>query len=302
MSTEVAPLIPDGVDLKGFPGFVLDVEALLASELVALATPEEVAAALMLWCRAWQQTPHGSLPNDERVLAAFSRSKSWKKVRDMALRGFVLCSDGRLYHKTLCEKVMEAWGQRLAYKEKREKDAQRLAEWRDKKRAKNGDGNDDGNAQGNEGETRFNARTKHLRSEVKCSEVKASSVTDVTGAAAPLDGISPADALFQIAVPWLVERGMVDKAARSLLGGARKHLGDDGAWTLAAECMDAKPMEPAGWLAASLNARIERKVGRGVQDKFAVAGIDHSSSRAAMEASMKRNGITTPSPDDDIPL
>ena len=128
-----APLVDASVDLKGFPGFILDVEMFLSSELIALAAPEEIAAALMLWCRAWQQVPHGSLPNDERVLAAFSRSKNWKKVRDMALRGFVLCSDGRLYHRTLCKKVQEAWAQRQAYAKRREKDAERLRDWRGRK-------------------------------------------------------------------------------------------------------------------------------------------------------------------------
>lgn len=303
-STAPTPPIPDGVDLKGFPGFVLDVEALLASELVALATPDEIAAALMLWCRAWQQAPHGSLPNDERVLSAFSRSKNWKKVRAMALRGFVLCSDGRLYHKTLCEKVMEAWSQRLAYKEKRDRDAARLADWRDKKRAKNdsgnADGNADGNGSGNDVETRFNARTKHLRSEVKGSEVNPNSVPIGTGAVAPPEGLSPADAVFQIAVPWLTERGMPDKAARSLLGAARKQLGDDSAWALASDCMREKPMEPAAWLAAALNARIGRAKGL-ASEKFAVAGQDYSGSRAAMDESMRRNNITVPD-DDDKPL
>jgi len=133
MTQERAPLVDASVDLKGFAGFILDVEALQSSELLALATPEEIAAALMLWCRAWQQVPHGSLPNDERVLASFSRAKDWPRVRDMALRGFVLCSDGRLYHRTLCKKVMEAWTQRQAYSRRREKDAERMRDWRGRK-------------------------------------------------------------------------------------------------------------------------------------------------------------------------
>ncbi len=153
-----APLVDASVDLKGFSGFILDVEALLASELMALATPEEIAAALMLWCRAWQQVPHGSLPNDERVLAAFSRSKNWKKVQDMALRGFVLCSDGRLYHRTLCKKVLEAWEQRQAYARRREKDADRLRDWRGRKPGVRGAAllaEGDVGELGGDGETRF---------------------------------------------------------------------------------------------------------------------------------------------------
>ena len=104
-----APLIPADTDITGLPGFMLNVERLFASELWALSTGEEFKAALALWGRAWQQSPAGSLPNDERLLAAFSGAGSrWKKVREMALRGFVLCSDNRLYHRVLCEDVLRA--------------------------------------------------------------------------------------------------------------------------------------------------------------------------------------------------
>lgn len=122
-----APMVPVDVDLKGFSGFMLDVNRLLASELVALGTPEECWAAVMLWCRAWQQSPAGSLPDDDRVLAAFSGAGArWKKVRQMALRGFVKCSDNRLYHPVLCEEVMEAWKKRQGYRA----DQERLKKWR----------------------------------------------------------------------------------------------------------------------------------------------------------------------------
>lgn len=104
-----APLVPPGTDITGLPGFLLDVEKLFASELWALSTPEEFKAAVALWGRAWQQSPPGSLPNDERVLSRFSGAGArWKKVREMALRGFVLCSDGKWYHKTLSSDVLRA--------------------------------------------------------------------------------------------------------------------------------------------------------------------------------------------------
>jgi hypothetical protein len=46
-------------------------------------------------------------------LAHLSGSKKWKAVRIMALRGWVKCSDGRLYHKTVAEKVAQSWNSRL---------------------------------------------------------------------------------------------------------------------------------------------------------------------------------------------
>jgi len=133
MSDLPSPLVPDDVDLRGFSGFMLDVDRLLASELVALGTPEECWAATMLWCRAWKQSPPGSLPNDDRILAAFSGAgPRWSKVKEMALRGFVLCSDGRLHHHVLAEQVMSAWQKRQSYRN----DQERLKKWREDKRKK----------------------------------------------------------------------------------------------------------------------------------------------------------------------
>ncbi|WP_407521868.1 DUF1376 domain-containing protein [Methylobacterium oryzisoli] len=104
-----APPVPADTDISGFARFMLDVDRLFASELWALSTGEEFKAAMALWGRAWQQTPAGSLPDDDRLLAAFSGThKRWPKVREMALRGFVKCSDGRLYHRVLCEEVARA--------------------------------------------------------------------------------------------------------------------------------------------------------------------------------------------------
>jgi hypothetical protein len=124
MSNEPEPLVPPGTDLSKFDWLPLNVEHLLASELVAIGTPEECWAALMLWCRAWQQIPAGSLPNDERVLASFSGAgKRWSRVREIALRGFILCSDGRLYHRYLCTWVLRA-------QMKREATRKRVEAWR----------------------------------------------------------------------------------------------------------------------------------------------------------------------------
>lgn len=116
------PLVAAEVDLRGLGGFMLRTDRLLSSELVALCTPEEGWAALMLWTRAWQQQPAASLPNDERVLASFSKAgRRWPKVRDMAMRGFVLCSDNRWYHRVLAEEALEAWSRRLKFRERSDK-------------------------------------------------------------------------------------------------------------------------------------------------------------------------------------
>jgi uncharacterized protein YdaU (DUF1376 family) len=115
-----APLNATSIDVRDLDGFMLNAERLLASELWALATGDEFKAAVGLWCRAWKQIPAGSLPNDERVLGSFAglTPRAWAKVRAVALRGFVLCSDGRLYHKVLVEDARRAFAKKLERKER----------------------------------------------------------------------------------------------------------------------------------------------------------------------------------------
>lgn len=108
------PPVPADCDLRGMPGFMLDTERLMASELWALSDGTAFKAAMALWCRSWRQVPAASLPDDDATLRAFAglTPAAWKKARDLALRGFVKCSDGRLYHKVLAEDAARAWGHR----------------------------------------------------------------------------------------------------------------------------------------------------------------------------------------------
>jgi hypothetical protein len=109
------PLVPAEVDLRAFPYMALDVLRLRDSDLTALSKGDEFKAAVLLWCAAWHQVPAGSLPADDRLLAHYSGAGTrWSRVKAMALRGFVACSDGRLYHGVLAEKVIEAWGRKQA--------------------------------------------------------------------------------------------------------------------------------------------------------------------------------------------
>lgn len=122
MSEEHIPPVPPECDLRGLPWMPVDTERLLNSDLWALSTPEEFKVALRLWCKAWQQRPAASLPDDDRILAELSGAgRRWKKLRPMALRGFVKCTDGRLYHPVLAEKAAEAWAHRQAQRDRASK-------------------------------------------------------------------------------------------------------------------------------------------------------------------------------------
>jgi hypothetical protein len=114
-----APIVPAEVDLRGMPFMPLDTVRLADSDLFALSTGDEFKAAVMLWCKSWHQVPAASLPDDDRILAHLSSSYArWPAVRELALRGWVKCDDGRLYHPVIAEKALEAWVHRKAQRAK----------------------------------------------------------------------------------------------------------------------------------------------------------------------------------------
>jgi len=110
------PLVPAGLDLREFDWMPLDVKRLRDSDLSVLATGDAFRAAVLLWCASWHQVPAGSLPSDNRLLAnlaGYGRDlEGWASVKVDAMRGFVECSDGRLYHPVVCDKALEADEQR----------------------------------------------------------------------------------------------------------------------------------------------------------------------------------------------
>lgn len=118
------PPVPSGLDLRDFQYMPLDVVRLVDSDLSAISTGDEFKAAVTLWCKSWHQIPAASLPDDDRMLAhlaGFGRDvKEWKRVRDVALRGFVKCDDGRLYHPVIAEKAIDAAESKREHREARE--------------------------------------------------------------------------------------------------------------------------------------------------------------------------------------
>jgi uncharacterized protein YdaU (DUF1376 family) len=118
---------------------MLNVERLLASELWALTKEAPLAfrGAVGLWARAWKQIPPASLPNNEAVIAAFADMPlaKFRKLRDLVMRNFVLCSDGRYYHTKLAEEANKIWPSVAKKRREREADNERLKQWREKKKA-----------------------------------------------------------------------------------------------------------------------------------------------------------------------
>ena len=117
------PPIPENVDLRGMPFVPMHIERLLTSDFDAICSDAEWRAGVTLWCRAWQQVPAGSLPDDDRVLARLAgygkNLRGWRKVKTNSLRGFALHNDGRLYHSVLCALAMKSWSRRVKWRTKK---------------------------------------------------------------------------------------------------------------------------------------------------------------------------------------
>lgn len=108
------PLTHPDCDLRGMPFMPLDVVRLIDSDMFALSTGDEFKAAVALWCKSWNQVPAASVPCDDRILARLAglSFREWSAVKAMALRGWLLCDDGRLYHPVVAQKAGEAWAAR----------------------------------------------------------------------------------------------------------------------------------------------------------------------------------------------
>lgn len=130
MSELPAPMTPADCDLRGMEWMPLYGHRLFSSDFEARASDAAFRAAMRLWWVAWQQVPAASLPDDDAVLcrhAGLGRDlKGWKKIKAEAMHGFILCADGRLYHKMLAKEAREAWDRRV-------KERERKANWRGRK-------------------------------------------------------------------------------------------------------------------------------------------------------------------------
>jgi hypothetical protein len=255
-----APPYPADTRAKGWR-FELDIERVMQSDTWALAPPELRPWLLMLWVVAWQQVPCGSMPSDDALIAARLGMKppAFKKVRDVLMRGWWSANDGRLYHGTIAERVLDMLG-------RKEGDRKRKADYRarmDAARKSAESSGVPGMSHGTDTGRTVESDRKDDTSTGTSTGIKTKnlSVPDGTDADAS-QGLTPHEAIFQIGVPWLVSHAGPDvKEAniRSMLGGAEKHLGEDGAWLLVQDCMRVKPFEPVAWVAGAINER--KKVG-----------------------------------------
>lgn len=107
-----APLVPPDVVMPRLPWVPVYADRLWDSNFFAVATDAEFKAAFCLWLKSWNQKPPGSLPTDDRILCRLAELNGnlakWRKVKRIALRHWIECDDGRLYHPVVAEFVLDA--------------------------------------------------------------------------------------------------------------------------------------------------------------------------------------------------
>lgn len=106
--SEIKSPYPPDTRAKGYR-FELDYERIVQSDTWALASMRQRPLLLMLWFVAWQQTPCGSLPDSDELIAARIGidTTEFQKNQAILMRGWEKADDGRLYHPVVSEMVLE---------------------------------------------------------------------------------------------------------------------------------------------------------------------------------------------------
>lgn len=130
-----APLVPPDVSMGNNDWFPLHFRRMRKSRWWRLASDVARSRSVDLWGYAYEETPAGSLPDDDIDLAEFAGFgrdlDAWGAVKAEVMAAWTLCSDGRWYHPTLCEFVLETW-EKGAIRRQKEKD--RKADYRARSR------------------------------------------------------------------------------------------------------------------------------------------------------------------------
>lgn len=244
MSLPNPPVYPD-LDLRTMQYMPLDVVTLRDSDIAALATGDEFRAAVLLWCAAWHQVPASSLPADDANLARYAGYgrdlKGWLKVKEGALRGFIECADGRLYHSVIAEKATETDTKRRAYRERTAKATEA------RKNAKT-----DRNDQRNDHDS--TERNDHQGKVSVSKEEKKDSEANASGADAPPTYADAKHELWSEGPIALARLGVPKGQHRSMIGKWMKDTGDNAPSVLAAinQAERRQVQDPIAWISRAL--------------------------------------------------
>ena len=125
------PMIPAGCYMAGNEWFPFYFDRLRKSKWWRRASDTARARNVMMWGEAFKSTPAGSLPDDDDELAEAAGYgmdiDAFLAVKAEIMAPWTLCSDGRWYHPTVCEVVLDTWEKTS---DRRRRDAERKARQR----------------------------------------------------------------------------------------------------------------------------------------------------------------------------
>jgi hypothetical protein len=226
------PLVPAEVDLRGYEFMPYYGDRLRDSDLNSRATDAEYRAAHNLWWSAWKQVPAASVPDDDVVLARLADLgrdvKSWQKVRDVALRGFVKCSDGRFYHQVLGPLAIEAFEYRNNQRDRTEK-ARKAREL--KRLLQNQNAQPNPSVTESTGEDRTG---QDIKTNINPGAVRA------------------ADSIFDDAIFLLKGKGLTEERARKFIGMQRAKYGDADVAQVIVDAQKNDITDPIPWFMRAL--------------------------------------------------
>jgi hypothetical protein len=270
------PPVSADLDLRDFRWMKLDLIALFNSDFNA--TPDDTAwrAGVTLWGKAWHQVPAGSLPTDDATLcnlAGLGRDlKTWRRIKPVALRGFSEHSDGRLYHRYVCQMATEAHEERQRYEHKKASDRARKqkqnpydggggsggipAERRD-----SSDGIPTEETASSTGSPRFFSVEGQGQGEEEKKDTSSLRSDDAARGSADAEPAAPSpekpivEILFGSCLRYLTANGIAEPKARKVIGAWRRDYGDGEVAAAIGEAQKDAASEPIALVVAILQRR-----------------------------------------------
>lgn len=107
------PLVPPECSMAGNDWFPFHFDRLRKSKWWRRASDTARSRNVMMWGEAFKSVPAGSLPDDDDELAEAAGYgmdvDAFLSHKAEIMAPWVLCSDGRWYHPTVCEVVLDTW-------------------------------------------------------------------------------------------------------------------------------------------------------------------------------------------------
>ena len=248
------PPYPSDTAVKGWR-FQIDHERLFASDTWALAPPDMRPWLLMIWHMSWVQRPAGAFSNDYDVIAAKigMDPRLFAAHADILLRGFVLHSDGRLYHPVVVEQVLGLLGVKEA-------ERQRKAEWRRKQAEKRGSPKD---VPRDRHGTDMGKTTPEPEPEPEPEPGREEKIP--VGAQAPAVNGSLKSQVWDLGERLL--------GSRSLVGKLVKEHGEAAVLKALIDCDLHEPVDPKGYIHGALRGGKKPAAGSSQQERLFRSGI-----------------------------